>query len=190
MHDTRSPAGLPAQDITDEALMAHVARGDHAAFDTLAQRHLLRLKQAALRLLGDQHAAEDVAQEAMIRAWKSAGRFDPSRARAGTWLHRIAVNLAVDQLRRRRQDGALHDELVDPQDSAETAMADRQRLTALAQGLAMLPDRQRAALALIYGGGQTGAEAAKALDISLRALEGLLRRGRQVLRDYIRGRES
>ena len=170
--------------------MARVAYGDHGAFDELAQRHLLRLKQAALRLLGDPHAAEDVAQEAMIRAWKSAGRFVPARARVGTWLHRIAVNLAVDQLRRRRLHAGLDEDIADPRDSAESALAGKQRLTVLAQGLATLPDRQRAALALIYGHGQTGAEAAKALDISLRALEGLLRRGRHVLRDYIRGRES
>ena len=170
--------------------MARIARSDQAAFDQLARRYLLRLRQAALRLLDDPQAAEDVAQEAMIRAWKSAGRYDPTRARVGTWLHRIAVNLAVDQLRRRRPDTGLEESIPDPFAGADSALASRQRQTLLAQGVAMLPERQRAAVTLVYGRERTGAEAALALDISVRALEGLLRRARHMLRDYILGRES
>lgn len=175
---------------TDEALIARVAAGDAAAFDVLASRHLLRLRRAALRIVDDPAAAEDVAQEAMLRAWTAAGRFDPAQASVGTWLHRIAVNLSIDLLRRRRPTGDVPDGLADPSLAADDAVMARERSAALASGLAALPARQRAALALSYGHGLSGEDAARRLDVSVRGLEGLLRRGRLALRDYLRARDA
>lgn len=180
MSDTRS----------DEALIARAAAGDAAAFDLLASRHLLRLRRAALRIVDDPAAAEDVAQEAMLRAWTAAGRFHPAQGSAATWLHRIAVNLAIDHLRRRRPVQGIPDELADPSVAADEAVMARERSAALASGMAALPSRQRAALALSYGHGLSGAEAARELDVSVRGLEGLLRRGRLALRGYLRARDA
>jgi RNA polymerase sigma-70 factor (ECF subfamily) len=158
--------------------MARVAAGDRAAFDLLAARHLLRLRRIALRILDDAPAAEDVAQETMLRAWTGAARFDPSRGTAQAWLARIARNLALDQLRRRRPGAAV------PEDLEETLLR-RERGALLAAGIAALPARQRTAIALTYGEGQTGAEVARTLAVSTRALEGLLRRGRTWLRLHL-----
>jgi RNA polymerase sigma-70 factor (ECF subfamily) len=175
-------------DSTDNELMARIAAGDRTAFDTLAGRYLLRLRRAAMRVLGDPAAAEDVAQDALLRAWSRAGSFDPSQAGASTWLHRIAVNAAIDRLRATRPSGAMPEDLADPAPAADAALIAEERKRLLAAAIATLPDRQRTAIALTYGEGWSGQDAARALSVSTRALEGLLHRGRKVLRAYLEAR--
>jgi len=178
------PCPMPG-DISDETLMARTAAGDRAAFDALAARYLLRLRRAALRVLGDPAAAEDVAQDALLRAWTRAGSYDPQQAAVSTWLHRIAVNAAIDRLRAVRPAGAMPEDLADPSPAADAALILRERDGLLARAIATLPDRQREAIALTYGEGWSGQDAAQALSVSTRALEGLLHRGRKMLRAYL-----
>lgn len=188
-------AGRLARDraaAADAVLLRWSAEGDRLAFDQLALRHLPRLHAVALRITGRAAEAEEVAQEAMLRAWREAARFDPDRAQVGTWLYRIAANLAIDRTRRpeARLGATPLEEAPDPADPApdpEEALATRQRDARLAAALAELPARQRAALALSYDQGLSGAAAAAALDVSPRALEGLLRRARQFLSARLRG---
>jgi len=179
------PPCLMQDDISDEMLMTRTAAGDRAAFDALAARYLLRLRRAALRVLGDPAAAEDVAQDALLRAWTRAGSYDPRQAAVSTWLHRIAVNAAIDRLRAVRPTGAMPEDLADPSPAADAALILREREGLLARAIATLPDRQREAIALTYGEGWSGQDAAQALSVSTRALEGLLHRGRKVLRAYL-----
>ena len=173
---------------TDEHLMACAATGDRAAFDTLTARFALRLRRAASRVLGDLGMAEDVAQETLLRAWSRAGRYDPARGSVAAWLHRIAVNLAIDRARATRPHTELSEHLADATPDAEQSLLAGQNRALLAEAVARLPSRQRAALHLTYDRGWSGADAARALGTSTRALEGLLRRGRQVLREYIEAR--
>lgn len=172
-------------DDPDETLMARTAAGDRAAFDTLATRYLLRLRRAAMRVLGDTAAAEDVAQDALLRAWTRAATFDPRQAAVSTWLHRIAVNAAIDRLRAVKPSGTMPEDLADAAPSADAMLMAQQRDALLAQAIATLPDRQRTAIALTYNEGWSGQDAARALKVSTRALEGLLHRGRKVLRAYL-----
>ena len=174
---------------TDADLMARTAKGDRAAFEALCPRHLARLYVLALRVGGDAADAEEVAQEAMVRAWRNAARFDPARGSVSAWLNRIAVNLAVDRLRAGTPHAPLPDALASPAPDAEQAMQSEAIRAALRSGLAALPARQRAALVLTYLDERAGADAARSLGISVRALEGLLRRGRLFLRDWLRARE-
>lgn len=171
---------------TDETLIAWAAAGDRLAFDHLCTRQLPLLYGAALRVTGRPAEAEEVAQEAMLRAWRDAARFDPRKAKLSTWLYRIAVNLAIDRARRpgEYRGGVPLEEAwlqADPSPDPEAALAARQDRAAVAAALRELPPRQRAALALAYDRGLSGAEAAAALDVTQRALEGLLRRGRLFL---------
>ncbi|ONG58277.1 hypothetical protein BKE38_03220 [Pseudoroseomonas deserti] len=171
---------------TDEALIAWSAGGDRPAFNALAARHLPRLHALAQRITGSAAEAEEIAQEALLRAWQQAARFDPGRARFGTWLYRIAANLAIDAARRRPAAAmlAVHDladSLADPGLTPEDSLALRQQDAALQAALAALPERQRAALALAHDQGLSGAEAAAILDTSERAVEGLLHRARRFL---------
>ncbi|HWL82931.1 MAG TPA: sigma-70 family RNA polymerase sigma factor [Roseomonas sp.] len=175
----------------DATLLGWAAAGDRRAFDALAARHLPLLYRVALRVTGQPAEAEEVAQEAMLRLWQNAAKFDPARAQLGTWLYRITANLAIDRARRTRfQPLAEAAEAPDPAPGPEAALDARQRRALLAAALEELPPRQRAALALSYDQGLSGAEAAAALSVSTRALEGLLRRARRFLAARLRGEEE
>lgn len=169
-------------DDSDEALMARVARGDQLAFRALARRHLPAMVGLARRVLGNTADAEDVAQEAMLRIWTYAPRWQPLAA-FKTWLTRVVVNLCLDRKRRAPWVGLeAAGEIVDPAPGAgEVAEADeRERLMRAA--IEKLPDRQRTAIVLTYTEGLSNAEVAEILDTSVSAVETLLVRGKQNLR--------
>ncbi len=183
---TRTQSDLPE---TDEALMTRSAKGDRAAFDVLCARHLPRLYVIALRLSADPGAAEEIAQDAMVRAWRNAARFDPARGRLTSWLNRIAVNLAIDRQRAAPRLAALSEDLAGTEPDALQTLERRDRSAALASGMAALPARQRAALLLTYAEDRAGMDVARTLGVSVRALEGLLRRGRLFLKAWLLARE-
>ena len=177
-------------EISDDELMSRSAAGDRQAFDVLAGRYMLRLRRAAIRVLGDPASAEDVAQDTLLRAWMRAGTYDRKQASVATWLHRIAVNAAIDRVRAARPTTEVSEALHDPATPADLVLAGRQRDQLLAEAIASLPARQRTALTLTYGEGWSGQEAAQALRVSTRALEGLLHRGRKLVRAYLEARDA
>ena len=111
----------------DEALMIRGAQGDRAAFDVLCARHLPRLYVVALRLCADPAAAEEIAQDAMVRAWRNAARYDPARGRLKPWLNRIAVNLAIDRRRAARPLDALSEDVPETEPDALRTIESRDR---------------------------------------------------------------
>lgn len=174
----------------DEALIARSAHGDRPAFDLLCVRHLPRLYVLALRLRCDSGRAEELAQDAMMRAWRNAAQFDPRRGRFSAWVNRIAVNLAIDGQRAAPRSAPLSEDLPGSEPDALEALEARDRRALLASGLAALPPRQRAALLLTYAEDRAGRDVAGALGVSTRALEGLLRRGRVFLKEWLLAREA
>lgn len=169
-------------DDSDEALMARIARGDERAFRSLASRHLPAMLALARRILGNAADAEDVTQEAMLRVWTHAPRWQPL-AQFRTWLTRITVNLCLD--RKRRAPWVALDaagELADPAPGASEQAEHAERETLVAAAIAGLPARQRAAIALTYGDGMSNAQVADILGTSVSAVETLLVRGKQNLR--------
>lgn len=88
-------------DITDQEAVARTRAGNPDAFRVLVDRHSRALFRLAWRITGDYQDAEDVVQEALLRAYRQLDRFD-NRAQFGTWLHRIAANYALDLVRGRR----------------------------------------------------------------------------------------
>jgi RNA polymerase sigma-70 factor (ECF subfamily) len=176
----RSPS---VEGVTDEHLVARSAAGDRTAFDELVVRHGPYALRVAARLLRDTALAEDVAQEAFVRCWSQIHRFDSRQARFTTWLYRIVVNLCIDNKRRREPEPLPADfDVMDAGATAEEMMESNERATVLAQALKDLPLRQRAALTLIYDEGLSGAEAARVLGSSVKAVERLLARARSYLR--------
>lgn len=181
----------PYGEAVDADLVAWSAAGDRGAFDEIVARHGSYALRIAARLLGDSAAAEDVAQEAFVRAWTQARHFDPRRARFTTWLYRIVVNLCIDYRRKARPEPLPEDfDPVDPAIGADEAMEGNERRAALAEALKGLPVRQRAAMTLVYDEGLSGAEAARAMGLSAKAVERLLARARAYLRDRLMNAEG
>jgi RNA polymerase sigma-70 factor (ECF subfamily) len=86
--------------MTDVATVSRARAGDSDAFRLLVEQHSRLVFRVAYRMTGNEHDADDVVQETFLRAYKQLGRFE-ERANFGTWLHRIAVNCALDLLRSR-----------------------------------------------------------------------------------------
>jgi RNA polymerase sigma-70 factor (ECF subfamily) len=169
-------------DDSDEALMARVARGDETAFRLLSRRHVPVMLGLARRILGNAADAEDVAQEAMLRVWTHAPRWQPL-AQFRTWLTRVVVNLCLDR-KRRAPWVALEaaGEIVDPALGATQQAELNERDRMVASAVAELPARQRTAIVLTYGDGMSNAEVAEVLDTTVSAVETLLVRAKQNLR--------
>jgi RNA polymerase sigma-70 factor (ECF subfamily) len=87
--------------LADERLVELALDGDERAFGVLVQRYQRRLTAFLSQLVGDMELARELSQEAFVRAWSALERFNP-RYRFSTWLFRIAHNLGIDHLRRRR----------------------------------------------------------------------------------------
>jgi RNA polymerase sigma-70 factor, ECF subfamily len=175
----------PVSNIDDELeLMRRTAKGDAAAFRVLSEAHLGKIMNFAYRMLHHRTDAEDIAQETFLRLWKDAGRYEP-KARVGTWLHRIAHNLCVDRLRTRRERPS---ENMDEERASQEpgGLLDRKRVAhAVEEALAALPERQRAAIALVHYQELSNIEAAEVLGVGVEAVESLLARGRRSLRETL-----
>lgn len=172
---------------TDAALVARVGAGDSGACRSLMDAHLGRIHGFAWRMLGDAGDAEDVAQETFLRLWRQAGRWR-AEARVGTWLHRVAHNLCIDRLRKQRgQSGEEPPDLPDPAPGPAGEYQRAQVARKVETALARLPERQRAAIALVHYQELGNIEAAAIMDVSVEALESLLSRGRRGLREALAG---
>lgn len=171
---------------TDEDLISWSAEGDRRAFDAIVFRHGRFALRIAMRLIPHAPTAEDIVQEAMVRAWLQARHFDARRARFTTWLYRIIVNLCIDQ-RRRVQPGPLPQsfDIADPAVGADQMLEANERQRTLIEALRDLPERQRAAMTLVYDEGLSGAEAGCVLGLSAKAVERLLARARLFLRNRL-----
>ncbi|MGA9658258.1 MAG: RNA polymerase sigma factor [Asticcacaulis sp.] len=178
----------PATPESDEHLLERIASGDMAAVSMLVSRKLPKLLSLGRRMLNDAAEAEDVAQETLVRTWKQAGNWVPGRAQIDTWMHRVALNLCYDRLRKRRNTVSPDDvQLVDDRLSPPAHIEQNETASALRRALAHLPERQRTAITLQYFQEMSNIEAAHVMDISVEALESLLARGRRGLRNLMQG---
>lgn len=173
----------------DAEFVRRAGAGDSAAAEALVRRHLARMVGFARRMLNDPAEAEDVAQEVFLRVWREAPNWRPGAAKFETWMHRVALNLCYDRLRRRRETpdpdaGAM---VADGAPLASEAWLAEQRATRVRAALAELPERQRAAITLVHFEERTNIEAAAMLEVSVDALESLLARGRRAMRAALAG---
>ncbi len=172
----------------DVELLARIGNNEPAAINEMVARKLPRLLALASRILGDADEARDVAQESFLRIWRHAANWRRGEARFDTWLHRVALNLCHDRLRRRKErpmneDDALTlaDDAPSPDEQLETA----DRSARVDAALAALPERQREAIVLQYYQELSNIDAAAVMNISVEALESLLSRARRQLRSRL-----
>jgi RNA polymerase sigma-70 factor (ECF subfamily) len=178
-----SDSAAPAADV-DQALARSAAAGDTSAFEALYRRHAARVHGVVARLVGfDRGRAEDLVQEAFVRAWQAlpAYRFESA---FGTWLHRLAVNTALMELRSRRSrpqaDG--DDEALERLGAPDSAGHATALSLDLERAVATLPPRARAVLVLYDVEGWKHEEIADALGMAVGSSKAQLHRARGLLR--------
>jgi RNA polymerase sigma-70 factor, ECF subfamily len=154
--------------VTDEQLLRRIGAQDRDAFTILWRRLGAAVLSLCVRVLGDQHAAEDATQETFATIWRAAGTFDPERGTAASWIFTIARNAARDGLRRRRatpiaDPPEVSDPAASPHDQAAAAFDSFVVHTAVAS----LNPRWREVLELAYFQGLSQSEIAEQTDTPL-----------------------
>ncbi|RPH99627.1 MAG: sigma-70 family RNA polymerase sigma factor [Lysobacterales bacterium] len=169
----------------DSDLVGRAGRGDRAAFEKLYRRHRDRVYGLLWRLAGGDGAlAEDLLQEAFVRAWQKLDSFR-GESRFGTWLHRLSANVALSdrriRLKRVQRETAL-DEAAE-----RTAMGDRDvragQQMDLERAIAALPERARTVLVLYDIEGYSHAEIAELTDMAVGSSKAQLHRARKLIRE-------
>jgi RNA polymerase sigma-70 factor (ECF subfamily) len=173
--------------LSDEALVALVARADEDALAELYDRFGRVAYGLALRIVRDPALAEDAVQEGFMAVWRSAARFVAERAKASTWILTLIHRRAVDLVRREEPRRA------EPLDSAPQPSGDdtedevwlRLRRTRVQEALGRLPEKQREALELAYYGGFTQSELADRLGEPLGTIKSRMFSGLATLRELL-----
>jgi RNA polymerase sigma factor (sigma-70 family) len=188
MHGRRSaPATRELAHLSDEALLALIAREDDLALAELYSRHGRVAYGLAFRILRDDALAQDAVQEAFLGVWRGAGRFTAEKAKPSTWIltlvHRRAVDLVRREERRRAEPLAPEHETADPALSDQVEGLARRE--AVRGALRQLPPEQREAIELAYYGGYTQSELAERLGEPLGTIKSRMFTGLARLRDVL-----
>jgi RNA polymerase sigma-70 factor (ECF subfamily) len=174
----------------DSELLDKLAAGDEVAFRMLVERHIDRAYAIALRIVGNAADAEDVVQDTMLKIWSHRGRWQHGRAKFSTWLYRVISNRCIDLRRKPRNENVeTVPEVADGQPGA-VEIIERNELNGMLE-LAMqrLPEQQRVAVIFSYHENMSNGEIAQVMDTTVAAVESLLKRGRQQLRQLLRKHE-
>lgn len=184
------PAAALLTEADDDTLLERMKADDADAYRVLVERHVDRAYALALRTLRNPTDAEDVAQEALVKAWTHRHSWQAGKAKFSTWLYRVVFNRCIDL--KRSPSNACLDDVAEPEDDQPDsidAIHRRQIYDRLGDAMATMPEQQRAALTLAYFDDMGNAEIAAVLDTTVQAVESLLKRGRQGLRDRLRRSE-
>ncbi len=177
-----------------EASVVALAReGDRAAFAELVDMYKGKLFHLAFRMLGNSQEAEDIVQETFLRVYEHFGRYD-NQHKFSTWIYRIATNLCIDRLRRRKAVYSLDAELSDgdnldgysmlqandPTPEQHLVLTERQQI--IANAMAALPAKYKSAMALKYYQDLSLQEISDILQIPVSTVKTRIHRGRDYLR--------
>jgi RNA polymerase sigma-70 factor, ECF subfamily len=172
----------------ETSLVEQAKQGDRNAYGELVRRHYSGVVQVVYRLCGDTGLAEDMAQEAFLRAWINLPSFHPQSS-LRNWLYRIAVNAALDVLRRRPEE-TLEDEevlmLTDQTAGPETVLIEKERAAQLQQAMQSLPEAARSVLVLREYGDLSYQEIASVLEVPVGTVMSRLNYARNRLRELLK----
>lgn len=190
-----------AESLSDHGLLEATRAGDEAAFAELVRRYRNQITNYIHRLLNDYETAVDLSQETFLRVYRAADRYQTNYA-FSTYIYRIATNLAISELRRRKRrrlvsltsffqfgekTGSVCE--LDPPDTQplqDVALVEEERAAAVARAIATLPEKYRAPLVLRDVEGRSYEEVAHILRLSEGTVKSRINRGRAFLRDKLR----
>ncbi len=168
---------------SESDLIAAIASGDETAFEQLVKRYQNPVLSFVYRYIGDTHSAQDIVQEVFLRIFQAAPRFRQTGKVSG-WIFRIAYNLSVNELKRRKRMNDFRATIAKDisempfTNHAENSESEQWLMAALGK----LPENQRAALLLRLNERLSYAEISKVMDISVASVESLIFRARSRLK--------
>lgn len=168
--------------------------GDSDAFATLVQSYQRQVYGLAFRLTSDRDEAEDIAQEAFLRSYRSLASFQPGQP-FGPWLYRIATNIALDRLRKRKREAILPGdenapEIADSEPGPEDETVGRDTRGRLAAAVAGLPPEYKVPVVLFHLQGLPLEQITRVTGLPLTVVKNRLYRARKMLREALRDQES
>lgn len=171
----------------ERELVTRAQSGDRNAFSELVRTHAQGVLNVVYRMCGDMQVAEDAAQDTFIQAWLRLQSYRP-QASLRNWLYRIAVNTAIDMLRKEKRilPGAVEDlSLKDSEPGPETLVANSEQTEMVQEAVLALPDASRAVLVLREFESLSYQEIAEALDIPVGTVMSRLNYARKLLREKL-----
>ncbi|MBN8237384.1 RNA polymerase sigma factor SigW [Halobacillus kuroshimensis] len=174
-----------------------VKKGDQAAFEDIVSFYQNKVYHICLRMIGNSYEAEDLAQEAFIRAYTNLHTFD-ERRKFSTWLYRIATNLSIDRIRKKKPDYHLdaevkgtdgldmYSQLAADQALPEEEVESLELQTYIHKEILALPPKYRSVIVLRYLDELALQEIAEVLDIPVGTVKTRVHRGREALRKRLR----
>lgn len=173
----------------DQDLIEQVKKGDKTAFKQIYSRFSQVTYNLALRILKDKEDAEEVVQEIFLQIWNKAYSYDPSRGAVSTWVVNIARSRSIDKLRTvgyRNKNVEIDEQKVNSNVDLSRTIEDRdESKQVIRKALNSLPEKQRAAIELVYFGGLTHIEAAEKLEEPVGTIKTRIRLGVMKLKDKI-----
>ncbi|QDP38927.1 RNA polymerase sigma factor SigW [Radiobacillus deserti] len=174
-----------------------VKKGDHAAFEDVVTFYQNKVYQICFRMIGNKHEAEDLAQEAFIRAFVNIQSFDSTK-KFSTWLYRIATNVSIDRIRKKKPDYYLdaevkgtegldmYSQLSSDQPLPEEELESLEMQTYIQNEIMALPPKYRSVIALRYLDELSLLEISEILDIPVGTVKTRIHRGREALKKRLR----
>ncbi|MBE4909693.1 RNA polymerase sigma factor SigW [Bacillus luteolus] len=174
-----------------------IKNGDQNAFAEIVELYKDKVFQLCYRMLGNRHEAEDIAQEAFLRAYVNIHSYDTKR-KFSTWLYRIATNLSIDRIRKKKPDYYLDAEVAGaegltmysqvaadvslPEDEVESLELQE----TIQKEILKLPDKYRSVIVLKYIDELSLKEISEILDLPVGTVKTRIHRGREALRNQLR----
>lgn len=189
MPDLSSSDGIDPKIDMEYKLVEAIGTGDNLAFEQLIKKYRNSVLNFIYKYLGDKFGAEDLAQDVFLQVYSSAAEFEP-RGKVSTWIFKIAYNLSVNEILRRRRLCLLADTVEEKGiELAAPNPMDREELEeSLMDSMQRLPEKQKAALLLRVNEELSYSEISNVLSTSVSSVESLIFRARGNLRKMLRGK--
>ncbi|MGC4379208.1 RNA polymerase sigma factor SigW [Fictibacillus sp. Mic-4] len=180
-----------------KSLVSRVKEGDHEAFEGLVELFKDKIYRLCYRMVGNRHEAEDLAQETFVRAYTKINQYN-GEYKFSTWLYRIATNLCIDRLRKKKPDfsldaevpgadgATLYSQVATVEPLPEEAVVEKEKHDQLQQEIIKLPEKYRTAILLKYVEDLSLEEIGKIMDLPVPTVKTRIHRGREALKKVFR----